>query len=169
MNTTHLALLVVGAVLLAFSVYLLYGALYMVGVMGRYGCMGMMCGPMMYYPLFLPLSLLTIGIALIVMPAVLGRQVATDHGVSVNASPKPSDGVNQVLKLLPRQEREVLDYIIKNGGEVYQYMITRDLGLNKVRVWRIIKRLEEKGLVEVTKVKGRNLVRVKMDELRKNH
>jgi len=33
--------------------------------------------------------------------------------------------------------------------------------LSKVRAWRIVRRLEEKGLVEVVKVKGRNIVRLR--------
>jgi len=37
----------------------------------------------------------------------------------------------------------------------------RDLGLSKVRAWRIVRIFEEKGLVEVSKVKGRNVVKLR--------
>ncbi|BDR92906.1 helix-turn-helix transcriptional regulator [Vulcanisaeta souniana] len=47
------------------------------------------------------------------------------------------------------------------SGEVFQYQIMKDLGLSKVQAWRIVRRLEEKGLVEVIKVKGRNIVKLK--------
>jgi uncharacterized membrane protein len=57
--------------------------------------------------------------------------------------------------------REVLSYIANHGGEVSQASISKDLGLSNVRTWRIIKRLEYKGLVEVYKIKGRNIMRIK--------
>ena len=68
-----------------------------------------------------------------------------------------------VLNLLPEMERRVLEYIVKKGEEIPQAQITRDLGLNKVKVWRIIQRLQSKGLVETRKVKGRVLVKAKID------
>jgi uncharacterized membrane protein len=57
--------------------------------------------------------------------------------------------------------REVLSYIANPGGEVSQASISKDLGLSNVGTWRIIKRLEYKGLVEVYKIKGRNIMRIK--------
>ncbi len=68
----------------------------------------------------------------------------------------------RMLKLLPEAEKDVFKYLLEKGGEVQQAQISKDLGLSKVRTWRIVQRLQEKGLVEVRKVKGRVLVRVKI-------
>jgi hypothetical protein len=155
-------MVIVGAVVLAVALVTLITALPMVSYMGYYHCMGMMCGSMFYYPLILPLTLLIIGLVLMALPLTLLRQNSGIGGSStLNASPQPTGKGPDVLKLLPRQEREVLEYIIKSGGEVYQYQVMRDLKLSKVRAWRIVRRLEEKGLVEVVKVKGRNIVRLR--------
>ncbi|CCC81115.1 helix-turn-helix transcriptional regulator [Thermoproteus tenax] len=72
--------------------------------------------------------------------------------------------IEVVRRLLPDLERKVLDYIIKNGGEVSQSDIARSLKLNKVRTWRVVQRLQQKGLIEVYKAKGRNIVRIKIKE-----
>lgn len=69
-----------------------------------------------------------------------------------------------VRRLLPDLERRILDNIIKNGGEVSQSDIARSLKLNKVRTWRVVQRLQQKGLIEVYKAKGRNIVRIKIKE-----
>jgi len=68
----------------------------------------------------------------------------------------------RMLKLLPEAEKEVFKYLLERKSEVHQAQISKDLGLSKVRTWRIVQRLQEKGLVEVRKVKGRVLVRVKI-------
>ncbi len=59
-NALRNVLIIIGAIILGVSAYLLYGALVMVNYMAYYHCMGMMCGMMVYYPLFLPLALLTV-------------------------------------------------------------------------------------------------------------
>ncbi|GAB6944842.1 hypothetical protein JCM14467A_16240 [Vulcanisaeta sp. JCM 14467] len=167
-NILRNGLVIIGAIILGIGAYLLYGALVMVNYMAYYHCMGMMCGMMVYYPLFLPVVLIVIGAVMIIIPMAListkpqglgqPRQFTSAENTTVSDT---NDYYGRVLKLLPKAEREVLEYVIRSGGEVFQYQIMRDLGLSKVQAWRIVRRLEEKGLVEVTKVKGRNIVRLK--------
>ncbi|WP_292000438.1 MarR family transcriptional regulator [Caldivirga sp.] len=152
------ALITAGVVILVIAVVILAMVLPMVNIMGYYHCMGMMCGSMTYYPLIPPLILLIVGVLLITIPLTVLKQRNVSRQVNEVSA---GSSVNDLLKLLPRQERVVLEYIVKSGGEVYQYQIARDLGLSKVRAWRIIRRLEEKGLVEVVKVKGRNIVKLR--------
>ncbi|MFP3297078.1 MAG: MarR family transcriptional regulator [Vulcanisaeta sp.] len=166
MSGLNLALLVLGIVILAVAAILLITALSMVNYMGYYHCMGMMCGPMIYYPLILPVTLMAIGTVLLILPLTILRNYGINNTgtAKVNAggdATAETPGISDILKLLPSQEREVLEYVIKAGGEVFQYQIMRDLGLSKVRAWRIVRRLEEKGLVEVSKVKGRNVVKLR--------
>ncbi len=167
------ALIITGAIVLGIGAYLLYGALVMVNYMAYYHCMGMMCGAMIYYPLFLSVALLIIGIIAVIAAITLinignpnnsrGLGYAMPRGTIMEGTvtDSSSDYYGSVLKLLPKAEREVLEYVIKSGGEVFQYQIMRDLGLSKVQTWRIVHRLGEKGLVKVIKVKGRNIVKLK--------
>ncbi|WP_291764591.1 helix-turn-helix transcriptional regulator [Caldivirga sp. UBA161] len=171
MNKEHSALrsilIIIGVIILGVGAYLLYGALIMVNYMAYYHCMGMMCGMMAYYPLLLPIALLIIGAITVMAPIILinvnnpqGLNHAALQGATMEAS-SSSGYYDKVLRLLPKAEREVLEYVIKSGGEVFQYQIMREMGLSKVQSWRIVRRLEEKGLVEVVKVKGRNIVKLK--------
>lgn len=159
MITVGVVVLIIGGVALA-------EALLMINYMASYHCMGMMCGPMLYYPLALPLTLLVVGLILLTLPFTILRNRNVTGATSINSGGASGNvtgvvHVNEVAKLLPSQERVVFEYIVKSGGEVYQYQIMRDLKLSKVKAWRIVRRLEEKGLVEVTKVKGRNVVKLR--------
>lgn len=163
----HNVLIIIGAVVIAVSAYLLYGGFVMISQMTQYSCMGMMCGTMVYYPLLLPALLMVIGILLVLAPLVILKSHSTNslvsqaNGHGSTYSGEINDQYGSILRLLPKSERDVLKYIIDSGGEAYQYQIMRELNLSKVRAWRIVRRLEEKGLVKVVKVKGRNLVKLK--------
>ena len=164
MSALNNALVIIGILILITAMVLLALTIPMVHYMGYYHCMGMMCGAMLYYPLILPVTLLVIGIILLALPFTLLRMRSTYTSADQNVK-APIIGNMDYLKLLPRQERLVIEYVIKSGGEVYQYQLTRDLGLSKVKAWRIVRRLEEKGLVEVVKVKGRNIIRLRGNAL----
>ena len=58
-------------------------------------------------------------------------------------------------------EAKALRILEENGGEAPQTTIAANLGLGKVRSWRLVRRLERKGLVEITKTRGKNIVRIK--------
>lgn len=55
-------------------------------------------------------------------------------------------------------ELAVVNYLRSVGGEAYEVDISRQLNLPRTTVWRIIRRLESVGIVEVRKVHGKNLV-----------
>jgi len=90
---------------------------------------------------------------------IISSLLAARHPIPSQARHEAID--DSVLRLLPEQERRVMEYLEKSGGEAFQYKVARDLAMSKVKSWRIIKRLEEKGLVEVVKVKGRNVVKIR--------
>jgi len=50
------------------------------------------------------------------------------------------------LSLLGGDERYVVENLLKNGGKVPQSIISRELG--KVKTFRVVRRLEKKGLIE---------------------
>ena len=59
------------------------------------------------------------------------------------------------------EDREVVEYLGEAGGEAFESEIRNKFKLPKTSVWRMIKRLEREGLVEVKKVGGQNLIRLK--------
>ena len=56
------------------------------------------------------------------------------------------------------REREVIDYLRKRGGKALESEIRRDLKLPKSTTNRLLKRLEEKGIVKIRKIGIQNEV-----------
>jgi len=52
------------------------------------------------------------------------------------------------LNDLDKESRSVLEKIIVNNGSILQSPLVEDLGLTKVKITRILDRLEGKGLIE---------------------
>lgn len=59
---------------------------------------------------------------------------------------------------LGESEKRVYEFLLERGGEAYQSEICEALGLSKSTVSEIVRRLELRGLVEVRREGGRNLV-----------
>jgi uncharacterized membrane protein len=66
-----------------------------------------------------------------------------------------------VLKDLDSETRSVLEKIIENNGSMFQSQLVEDLGLTKVKITRILDRLEGKGLIERKRRGMTNIVLLK--------
>jgi uncharacterized membrane protein len=53
-----------------------------------------------------------------------------------------------VLGTLDSESKAVLEKVIDNNGSIFQSQLVDDLGLTKVKITRILDRLEGKGLIE---------------------
>jgi uncharacterized membrane protein len=69
-----------------------------------------------------------------------------------------SKGKKDIIKTLDRQESEVINFLINKGNQSYQSIIQKETGINKATLSRIIKRLENKRLVEVRQTGNTNLI-----------
>lgn len=58
-------------------------------------------------------------------------------------------------------DREAIEYIAAGGGEVFEGEIRDHFKLPKTSIWRMIKRLEREELIEVRKIRGQNVVRIR--------
>jgi uncharacterized membrane protein len=58
------------------------------------------------------------------------------------------ENYQKILSTLARDERVVLEKIIEADGAIFQSELVEKLGFNKVKVTRILDKLEGKGLVE---------------------
>jgi predicted transcriptional regulator len=60
-----------------------------------------------------------------------------------------------ILSVLDEYERRVMDNIVVAGGTTNQKKVVQELNLSKAKVSRVVKSLEERGLIEVNRI-GRN-------------
>ncbi|WP_069806959.1 helix-turn-helix transcriptional regulator [Vulcanisaeta thermophila] len=93
-----------------------------------------------------PSGFIIIAVIVVVVVAALGVVYMRLGRRRVSGPPPLSD-----------YEVAVINYLRSVGG-AYEVDIARQLGIPRTTVWRIIKRLEDAGVVEVRKVRGRNYV-----------
>lgn len=63
---------------------------------------------------------------------------------------------------LKPEEKEILLYISEKEGAAFEGEIRSKFILPKTSLWRLIKRLERENLIEVTKIGGQNLIKLKL-------
>ncbi len=68
------------------------------------------------------------------------------------------------LPVLRKDEKILVDIILKHGGRTDQRILVRESGYSKAKVSRVVKSLEERGLVSVEKVGRTNKIRLKEPE-----
>jgi hypothetical protein len=74
-----------------------------------------------------------------------------------------SDIIKQKVNLKP-EEKEILLYISEKEGAAFEGEIRNKFILPKTSLWRLIKRLERESLIEVTKIGGQNLIKLKFQK-----
>ena len=55
-----------------------------------------------------------------------------------------------VLRFLQKEEKEIMNYLVKNDGEANQADIARLPSLNRVKAFRALQKMQEKNLLTVT-------------------
>ena len=68
-----------------------------------------------------------------------------------------------LLQLLKEDERKVVEKLLEHGGQVRQYELVRMTDLGKVKVHRILKSLEDRGVVTIEKIGKVNNVRLRSE------
>ena len=71
-----------------------------------------------------------------------------------------ADYIEQKGNLKP-DEKEILFYLADKGGAAFEGEIRNKFILPKTSLWRLIKRLEREDMIEVTKIGGQNLIKLK--------
>ncbi len=72
-----------------------------------------------------------------------------------------ADYIKQKGNLKP-DEKEILFYIADKEGAAFEGEIRNKFILPKTSLWRLIKRLEREDMIEVTKIGGQNLIKLKL-------
>jgi uncharacterized membrane protein len=101
------------------------------------------------------LPLIVYGIAFV--SVVLGAGLAILFQWKINKAQ-----LTRILKVLNRDERLVLECLIKNNGSLEQNKIVAFTGLSKVKVTRVIQKLVERDVVEKKHLGNTNLIILKI-------
>jgi len=72
-----------------------------------------------------------------------------------------ADIIKQKGNLKP-EEKEILLYISDKEGAAFEGEIRNKFILPKTSLWRLIKRLEREDMIEVRKIGGQNLIKLKV-------
>jgi hypothetical protein len=79
----------------------------------------------------------------------------------------PQDFISNVIRQkgnLKPEEKDILVYISEKEGAAFEGEIRNKFILPKTSLWRLIKRLERENLIEVTKIGGQNLIKLKFQK-----
>jgi hypothetical protein len=87
-----------------------------------------------------------------------------------NESPTDSDLHNLVTDIIRQkgnlkpEEKEILFYISEKEGAAFEGEIRNKFILPKTSLWRLLKRLERENLIEVMKIGGQNLIKLRFQK-----
>ena len=77
---------------------------------------------------------------------------------------KRSIDLDRIFKENPQlrsDDKEIVQFLAENMGEAFEAEIREKFKLPKTTIWRSIQRLKKEGIVDIHKVAGQNLVRIK--------
>jgi len=150
--TTLLIVLIILLIIIPF-LYPLF-APYM-GVGHMQGMAFMMGWGVLYFFLFI------IVIALIIAIAINYTTSSPPPATTQTATAGPGNGgseLDSLMRILTPEEKVVLNLLIKNGGEMLQKDISRELGFPRVKTHRILERMEERNLIKRIRMGNTNKV-----------
>jgi len=70
------------------------------------------------------------------------------------------DRILEEHKYMRQEDQEAIKIIGSAGGEIFESNLREQLKLPKSSAWRLVRRLQKEGLIEVEKVGGQNLIRI---------
>ena len=70
------------------------------------------------------------------------------------------NSIDVALRMLQPDERLVVEALIKEGGSMLQKDISRELGLSRVKVHRILVRLLRRGVIEIEEYYNTNKIKL---------
>lgn len=68
--------------------------------------------------------------------------------------------VNLIIPILKKDEKKIFDTIMKNGSGVNQKIIVNDSGYSKAKVSKVLKSLEERGILRLERIGRKNRVHI---------
>jgi uncharacterized membrane protein len=68
--------------------------------------------------------------------------------------------VNLIIPILKKDEKKIFDVIMKHGSGVNQKIIVNDSGYSKAKVSKVLKSLEERGILRLERIGRKNKVHI---------
>ncbi len=124
---------------------------------GNFGGMWMM-GPSMFASMLWPTFLVAV-IASAIGVVAYSRLFPNISQTSIGEI-APESYRDAVLRLLKDDERQVVEALTRSGGTAFQRDLQHAIGFSKVKTHRVIARLAERRLVEVTPAGKTNRIRI---------
>lgn len=66
--------------------------------------------------------------------------------------------LKKILKILPNDEEKIISLLLENNNSLEQNKLVAFTGINKVKISRIIKSLEERGVIKKMNLGNTNLI-----------
>lgn len=94
---------------------------------------------------------LPITIGLIILSGFIGYVLSTVTYKQVTKTKKESRKLLELLFLfLNQEEKEIIDHLVQNNGVASQAEISRLPGMDRVKAYRSLQKMQEKNLIEIT-------------------
>lgn len=93
---------------------------------------------------------LSITIALVIISGLIGYLSSTLTYNQITKTKKESKKLIEMLFLfLNKDEKEIMNHLVKNNGSTNQAEISRLQGMNRVKSFRSLKKMQEKNLIDI--------------------
>ena len=118
-----------------------------------------------YQYFFNDLGLLGIGIPLIV---ILG--IGAYFFLRQQPKPEAINPINYILPVLKEDEKLIVEKIINAGGSIHQKHIVKESGYSKAKISKVLKSLEDRGMVRLERIGRSNRIYLqsKMENKKEN-
>ena len=110
-----------------------------------------------------PYMLLALGLAVCAAASILYvyyRRQKTSKKQETTLQPIDVNKILEERKYMRMEDQEAIKRIASAGGEIFESSLREQLELPKSTLWRLVRRLQREGLIEVEKVGGQNLIRL---------
>ncbi|MFA5764155.1 MAG: hypothetical protein WC915_05095 [archaeon] len=100
----------------------------------------------------------------IISGVIIGAIVFFFMSVKLEKQNDNLENVTQTLiQFLNKDEKKIVEKIIENDGKIYQSELSRIEGIGKLKSHRIIRRLEERNVIEIEKHGKTNIIKLKKE------
>jgi uncharacterized membrane protein len=113
--------------------------------------------PLIYYVLLIAiLAVIAVFIVFFVRSKNKTEQVAVRKERRIDV-----ERIFRVHKNLLPEERQAIEFLVQNNGEAFEADLYEYVKLPRTTTWRMVKRLQDMGIIKTTKFRRQNLVRIK--------
>jgi len=123
---------------------------------------GTACRCTLPIPILIPtLSSIGVMVGSLVFYFMSGRAHEKAREIRVENVSAIKDSAFSMLKMLPSDEKKLLELMAGSGGKILQSRLPNDLGIDKVKSFRLVQRLIIRGILEKNPYGKTNIIMLK--------